>query len=156
MELFVPTASDLAHIQRLLEACELPFSDLTPAHLSDFLALRRAGDLVGAVGVERFGDAGLLRSLAVDTAWRGRGIGQRLIDEAEALARRRDVRVLYLLTTTAVSFFRGRGYLPVERSAVPPPIRGTREFDTLCPGDAACLMRSLIAEQGRATDAPGR
>ena len=143
MKTTVPAVSDLAAIRRLLSECALPSADLTPAHLPSFRILRRNETVVGVVGLELFDDVALLRSLAVSDACRGRGLGRRLADEAEALARCHRVRALYLLTTTAPAFFRERGYRAVERSAVPRAIRATREFSALCPADAICLARVL-------------
>jgi amino-acid N-acetyltransferase len=53
------------------------------------------------------------------------------------------VETLYLLTTTAAAFFARHGYETVERDTVPARIRGTTEFDDLCPDSAVCMRKRL-------------
>lgn len=53
------------------------------------------------------------------------------------------VAAIYLLTTTAESFFRRHGYEPVGRPAVPDVIAGSAEFRTLCPASAALLFKRI-------------
>jgi len=50
---------------------------------------------------------------------------------------------LYLLTTTAESFFQNFGYRTVERSLVPDLIQETVEFSSLCPDDATVMKKDL-------------
>lgn len=67
------SAEDLGAVRALLRACELPESDLNAAGMIDFLTARADdGALIACVGHEREGDAGLLRSLAVNPAMRNR------------------------------------------------------------------------------------
>ena len=94
------TASDLPAIERLLIASALPVAGVRDA-LDGFLVAEHEGALVGVVGIEACCDYGLLRSTAVDTAWRSRGLGRRLVERAIAEAESRGTRALYLLTTTA-------------------------------------------------------
>ena len=61
--------------------------------------------------------------------------------EAEA-ARLGAVR-LHLLTTTAAAFFQGLGYQPAERTAAPPSIAATAQFTSLCPSNAAYLVKRI-------------
>jgi N-acetylglutamate synthase-like GNAT family acetyltransferase len=58
-------AADADAIRLLLQECDLPCEDLTPAHLEHFLVIRDGARLAGVVGLEFPGRAGLLRSLAV-------------------------------------------------------------------------------------------
>ncbi len=67
--------SDLADVKGLLAVCNLPHEDLTPAHLAFFQIVRHGSELVAVVGLERFGYDGLLRSLAVMSDYRGKGLG---------------------------------------------------------------------------------
>jgi len=50
---------------------------------------------------------------------------------------------VWLLTTTAADYFAAFGFVPVERAAVPEPIRESAEFASLCPASAA-VMRMQI------------
>lgn len=141
--------ADLDALCALLGAAGLPHEDLTPAHLRDFLLLREGEAVVGAVGLERLGADALLRSLVVRPDQRGRGLGGRLVDAAEARARNEGVTRLWLLTETAAPFFAARGYAPAERDRAPEAIRATAEFAALCPASAACLAKRLDGEGPR-------
>ena len=139
--------SDFSEIVRLLADAALPHDDLTPEHLRHFLVLRDADGIAGVVGMEVADDAGLLRSLAVSQARRGGGLASRLVDALEAHARAAGIRTLYLLTTTAESFFARRGYARTVREAVPHAIAATPEFRSICPASAACMARALVPAQ---------
>ena len=133
----------IAKVRNLLAACSLPASDLDDAGLDHFFGCGEEGEPKGAVGVELHGNVGLLRSLAVEKSARGRGCGTRLVEEAEKHAARHGVRTLYLLTTTAETFFRALGYARVDRGAVPDTIRQTSEFRSLCPASSAVMVKRL-------------
>jgi amino-acid N-acetyltransferase len=136
-------ARDEAGIKAILAACQLPREDLTPAHLEHFWVVRDGPKLAGVVGLEVLGDVGLLRSLAVPEAYRGRGIGAQLTDKAEDYGRAQGVRALYLLTTTAPDFFASRGYQRTGRDTAPAPLQDTTEFQSLCPDSAVCMVKYL-------------
>ena len=136
------TEASLARIGALLAANGLPVDDLEDGQVELFC--RCAGDSVeGAVGLETYGDVGLIRSLVVGNYGRGHGIGSQLVSDLEAEARDRGVRQLYLLTTNAADFFRDRGYAEIDRAEVPDAIRGTRQFSSLCPGSAIVMRKEL-------------
>jgi amino-acid N-acetyltransferase len=99
--------------------------------------------LVACVGLEIHGDTALLRSLAVAPAHRQHGVGSAAVVAAERLARRHEVKRIYLLTTTAASFFDARGYQRRERASAPPALQRTTEFSTLCPASAVCMAKNL-------------
>lgn len=130
-------------IKHLLAGCELPYEDLTAAHLRSFWVLRDGSQLMGVVGLEILGSHSLLRSLAVPDRYRGRGIGSQLTSQAEAYAHTCRVEALYLLTTTAEDFFARRGYRQTDRNTVPPALQETAEFRTLCPSTAVCMVKRL-------------
>ena len=100
--------------------------------------------MIGAIGVEAHGDVGLLRSLVVHPSHRGQGAGKRLTDEIESFAKRKGIKTLYLLTTTAADFFTHLGYRVIQRAQVPASIAGTEEFKTICPVSAVCLFKNLV------------
>ena len=135
--------ADWPAILDLLRAAALPAVDLGPGHLERFLVARRADAVVGCVAVEAYGAAGLLRSLAVAPSWRGRGLGGRLAEAAEAHARDRGLGALYLLTTTAAPFFEAHGWAPTDRAVVPEAVRQSSEFEGVCPASAACLSKQV-------------
>jgi len=127
----------------ILQRAGLPTADLTEERLEEFFEARDSSGPLGIVGLELSPPDGLLRSLVVETHARRRGLGSRLLAHAEAHARSRGVRWLYLLTTTAEAFFAGRGYVRAERSEAPPSIRSSAEFTALCPASAAFMVKHL-------------
>jgi amino-acid N-acetyltransferase len=130
-------------VKRLLHETQLPTADLTDAHLEHFLACGRKEALEGVVGLELYPPVALLRSLAVAADLRGRGLGGALLGGAERYARSREVREIYLLTTTAERFFAHAGYERVQRDTVPAAIQATQEFSSLCPASSVVMRKRL-------------
>ena len=135
--------AELGAITALLRTAELPVEDLNVAKLDAFVVAVEDRACVGVAGLEIFGSNALLRSLAVEPLHRSRGLGARLVDAVETEARARGVTALYLLTTSATTFFERVGYVAHERGAVPLSIAATTEFSSLCPDTADCLWRDL-------------
>jgi len=135
-----PTRSGAA---RVLESAGLPTSDLDGAQLQHFFFIGTAAVPIGLVGLELCGEHALLRSLVVAPSARAGGAGTALVVHAEAHARSRGARDVYLLTTTAEDFFTHRGYVRIGREAAPEPIRSTREFADICPANSALMVKHL-------------
>ncbi|MBB5208582.1 arsenic resistance N-acetyltransferase ArsN2 [Chiayiivirga flava] len=136
-------ADDLQPIHALLVSAGLPIDDVDIALLADFLVVRGAGGVVGVVGLQRAGDAALLRSLAVAPQRQRSGLGAALVDAAEAAAEARGIAALFLLTTSAAPFFATRGYAQIERAAAPPAIRSTAQFAQLCPASSVLMVKPV-------------
>ena len=130
-------------VMNLLALCALPNSDLSEKKLQHFFGCGEEANPGGVVGVELHGDVALLRSLAVEKNSRGKGCGKRLVQEVEKYAAQSGVKRLYLLTTTAETFFGALGYKKVERDSVPEAIRNTTEFSTLCSASAPVMAKDL-------------
>lgn len=130
-------------VQRLLGDCSLPAADLGIGQIEHFFGCGAEDAPQGVVGLELCGETALLRSLAVEPTIRGRGCGKALVARAEAYARQRGVRQLYLLTTTAAEFFSRLGYKAIARDQAPEAIRATSEFSTLCPVSSAFMMKEV-------------
>jgi amino-acid N-acetyltransferase len=113
-------------------------------HFGHYLVIREDADLVGLSGLEVQGTQALLRSVAVDPALQGEGLGTQLVAATEDLARRMGVDVLFLLTTDAQGFFAQLGYEELERELAPEAIRESWEFQVGCP-KTATLMRKPMA-----------
>lgn len=135
--------NDLSDIRTLLSAAGLCYEDLKPEHMEHFLCLHQNGELIGAVGLEVFGGDALLRSLVVSPNHRGKRLGIHLVDGIEEHAEDAEITTLYLLTTTADRFFAQRGYVTIERHAVPEAIGQTTEFVSFCPDSAVCMRKTL-------------
>jgi len=127
----------------LLQAQGLPVSDITDEHLEHFFFIGSDGSPCGLVGLEIYGGDALLRSLVVGENARGKGLGSALTDHAEKYAVSKGVRSIYLLTTTAETFFRRLGYERIERAQAPSSIERTREFSSLCPTSSAFMVKCL-------------
>src|SRR5438105_2026683 len=85
----------------LLQGADLSTEDITPEMLEHFLVAHVDKALIACAGLDVQGEAALLRSVAVDEAHRGTGLGKKLVEAMEAHARGCGVRELYLLTVTA-------------------------------------------------------
>jgi amino-acid N-acetyltransferase len=137
----VATPGDFAGVVRLLEAADLPTAGLRPS-LPDFLVAEESGRIVGAVGLEVYGDYGLLRSAVVDSEQRNSGLGSDLIESLLRRAETKGTREIYLLTTTAERFFPRFGFAAIDRVEVATPVRASEEFRGACP-DTAIVMRRV-------------
>ncbi|MEO6525871.1 MAG: arsenic resistance N-acetyltransferase ArsN2 [Gemmatimonadaceae bacterium] len=136
------TAQDLMQIELLLVASNLPTVGVGDA-LCGFLVAEHEGAVVGVVGVEERCEYGLLRSTAVASEWRSRGLGRQLVARAIVEAESRGVKALYLLTTTAERYFPSFGFTTITRDQVPEPVRATAEFCTACPASATVMTLRL-------------
>ncbi len=128
-------------IQALLRASGLSDDALDEA--TDWLVVRGDGRVAGTAGIETYGEAGLLRSVAVDPVARSSGVGASLVAAAVERARERDLSDLYLLTETADRWFPRFGFEPVERSGLPPAIAGCRQATEACASTAVVMRLRL-------------
>ena len=135
--------TDLPEILSLLSAAGLPMSDLTDSSEVEFLVARQDERLVGVVGLERFGEVGLLRSLAVGAEHQRQGLGLALTRALEAHAASTGICSLVLLTETASGFFRRYGYQAIARAGAPQAVHASTEFRELCPESAICMSKRL-------------
>ena len=132
---------DTSAIKMLLAEAELPGD--VEGHHDDFLVARHEKKVVGCVGMEGRGSDALYRSLAVAPAYRGLGLGRRLYEALEDLARRRGVMRAYLLTTTIQPLAESWGFRRLDRDQVPPAIRETSEFLGGCCASAVPMWKEL-------------
>jgi amino-acid N-acetyltransferase len=136
------TPADLAATTDLIASAGLPLAGLDDATL--VLVAEAAGELVGAVALERHGGgsgtAFLLRSAAVAPAWRGRGVGASLtaaaLEHVDAVG-----APVALLTETAEHYFPRFGFTPVDRGRLPAALTASAELQGACPASARALLR---------------
>jgi amino-acid N-acetyltransferase len=133
--------SDLIGIRWLLDVEELPSADITEDVLEHFLVYRDHNGVAGVIGLENYGEVALLRSLVVTSEHWGRGLGRHLVVAAEELAAKLNIRSVYLLTTTASTFFEYLGFRSITREEAPLGIQRTREFTSLCPTTAVLMVK---------------
>lgn len=124
-----------------LDAAGLPTADVSLERIA--LIAEVDGHVAGLIGLEKFGDTGLLRSLVVDNRYRKSGFGRTLVEELEKHALRQGIATLWLLTIDADGYFERFDYRRRERDEAPPSIRATDEFAALCPADAVLMMKPL-------------
>jgi amino-acid N-acetyltransferase len=134
-------AHDLGTIWQLLKLASLPHEDVTEELLQHFLVGRLDIRIIGVVGLERYQDVALLRSLAVAQEHSGVGFGKQLVAAAENLAADMKIKSTYLLTTTADRFFEGMGFRRLQRDLAPPAIKSSHQFASLCPASAVLMVK---------------
>ncbi|HEY4733350.1 MAG TPA: arsenic resistance N-acetyltransferase ArsN2 [Gemmatimonadaceae bacterium] len=140
--------SDLAAVENLLAASDLPVDGVRDNFDSFVVAVENEA-IVGAVGLEKFDSAALLRSAVVQPDARGTGVGTRLVEEILERAEQSGVDEVYLLTTTAEDYFPRFGFSRTTRSAVPEAVKASAEFRGACP-DTATVMERRIGAAARA------
>jgi amino-acid N-acetyltransferase len=144
MEFTRATPGDVPTVEALLADAGLPLDGAAAAF--DLGIVGRAahgGPVVAAAAIERYGDNGLLRSVVVAPDHRGSGAGQDLVAAAEALARERGIRDLWLLTETAIDWFPRLGYEVVERTTAAAAVGDSIEFTTVCRDTGVPMHRTV-------------
>jgi amino-acid N-acetyltransferase len=129
-------------VEELLTKTNLPVEGVKKA-IGLFVVAELKGKVVGVAGVERCGDFGLLRSVAVDPAVRGRGVGAAMTNWLIADSEATGLHALYLLTTTAEDYFPSFGFEKTARDTVPAEIQQSSEFKDICPSSAIVMHRKL-------------
>ena len=138
MNIHTAKITDLPDILTLLKASALPVAGIDE-HVETTLIARDQGKIMGCAAVEVYGQAGLLRSVAVEAGRRGEGLGERLTKAALELARQRGVRTVYLLTTTASHFFPLFGFTAIPRAELDPALEQSEELRGACPASALAM-----------------
>ena len=144
MSVHIERASDAdgPSILQLLQDTGLPIDGLIE-HLNTAFVARDGAAIVGCSALEVYPGGALLRSVVVAPAARGLGLGQRLTDAAITLAKSLGAPAVYLLTTTAESYFPGLGFVRITREQVPASVQQSVEFRSACPASAAVMKKSL-------------
>ncbi len=139
-------STDADAVLVLLRGANLPTEGVLDRFPEGYIVAEAGSGVVAVAGLEAYGAFGLLRSMAVDPAWRRRGIGKALTKGLLGLAAEKGLLAVYLLTTTAQAYFTGHGFAHVGREKVPAEIRTSVEFKSACPTSAACMFRKLCGE----------
>lgn len=144
MSLVLQKASkaDIPKIEDVLQKENLPFQDVNAENIQFYMAFSDA-DFVGIVGLEKFSDIALLRSMVVFDKFRNKGYGCKIISQIREEATAKGIRETFILTTTAKDFFQHLGFEIIEREDVPNDIKSTTEFTSLCPSSATCMHIKL-------------
>lgn len=146
IEISTADPGSLDEVIALLARVHLP-ADGVAQHFNHFLVAREAHHLAGCVGLEVYGEAALLRSLAVAPEYQKRGLGKRLTAGALELARAQGVRDVVLLTLTAADFFRHSfDFAPVERAVYGEAFAASAEWHLPRCSSAVCLHLQIENE----------
>ena len=131
---------DWPSIRALLEARNLPI-DGAESHLADFLVATNPASnaAVGVAGLERYGEVGLIRSVAVAEDGAARGLGSALVRALLQNAAERGIGAVYLLTTTAASWFPRFGFRVIRREDLPQALGESAELRGACPSTAVAM-----------------
>lgn len=143
---------DLPAIEALLSVARLPLDGAAAAFSLGVVAREAGGPagsgggtgrLIAAAAVERYGSAGLLRSVVVAPDRRGAGVGRAVVGAAEALARAAGIGRLHLLTETAADWFATLGYAVETRDDAAAEVGASAELRGACPETAVAMRRAL-------------
>lgn len=137
---------DLGAVEAALRDSDLPLDGLRDQFGDGYVVAVFEDRVIGVEGIEIHGNDGLLRSAAVVSSWRGKGVGDALTRDRIEWARRRGLRSIYLLTTTAGDYFPRFGFATVDREAAPDAVRRSREFAEACPSTALFMTLPLHGE----------
>jgi amino-acid N-acetyltransferase len=135
-------ASDLLSILKFLSRNGLPANGVDKYIEHFMIAQDENGFWVGVAGLEVYGKSGLLRSVAVDSRFRGRGQGRALVDAVLRRAVSEGIDTAYLLTDGAEGYFGGLGFEVVDRKIVDEAVKASVEFGEMC--TSAVAMRKTL------------
>jgi N-acetylglutamate synthase-like GNAT family acetyltransferase len=138
--LWAARSTDLWQVEQLLADAGLPIAGLRDQFPRGYVVARNDDRTVmAAAGLELYGTAGLLRSVAVAAPRRNAGLGRALVADRLADARELQLSAVYLLTTSAANYFIRFGFAPARRDHVPDALASSAEFSGACPQSAECL-----------------
>lgn len=144
MKMRLACPEDHDPIRALLIESELPVEDVLGTAQIRFLIVEDSGArLVGCVGFEVHGREGILRSFAVRPNLRSQGVGGTLLEAVQKTAALAGIERLWLLTTTATTFFQQHGFEVADRTTASESVRQSCQFANICPPSATCLARTV-------------
>lgn len=142
MNLRSAAVSDLASIEALLRVSGLPTMGVAE-HLAQFIVAVESSGVVACGGIEYHGSFALIRSVAVAKHARGSGLGKTIVSHLLTACRTHAVQSVGLLTTTAENYFAAHGFVRVTRNEMPQPLLASSQFQGVCPGSAAAMLKAL-------------
>ena len=105
-------AADVPRMVDLIASANLPPA-FVEEYLEGFIAAERSGEIVACGGVEMYSDSAVIRSVVVDEAARGLGLGRGLAELLMTHARDAGATDLYLFTADALPFWQQCGFVEV-------------------------------------------
>ena len=138
------TRADVETIKSILVENDLPAAGVDD-HWTTFLVARDGDRVVGCGGAEAYQFAALIRSVAVIPQYRRIGVGRKIVRQLIDRLASHGLREFYLLTTTAETYFRKRGFKKIDRDQVHPQLLASRDFQDACPQNAICMRLVMLA-----------
>ena len=132
---------DLEGIFQLLEIVNLP-TEGVEENFENFFVIRSNNMIIGCIGLEIFGQDGLIRSVAIHPSLQKQRLGHRLVLRIQKYSIEIGLKRLYLLTETAESFFTRFDFKIIPRHQINSNIKQSIEFTKLCTA-APVLKKSL-------------
>jgi amino-acid N-acetyltransferase len=137
------SVEDLVKIKSFLRENGLPDFGVDRCVRNFAIAEDENGSWVGVAGLELYGESGLLRSVAVDKRFRGRGCGRILVETVLGNAKDMGVKTVYLLTEGAAAYFEGLGFQTVDREDIDDAVRKSSEFTEVCCASAVAMRKAI-------------
>ena len=134
---------DFVVINQLLVSANLPKVEITNPIGYYFKSVNSLNELVGTIGLEIYGNKGLLRSLVISPQYRKLGIAYLLVGRILTLAQSMHLDKVFLLTTTAEDYFEKIGFKIIVRENVPDEIKQSQEFSSLCPVSSIIMYKTI-------------
>lgn len=127
----------------MLQDNDLCVEDI-PQVIDELFIAYKGSSIIGIGGVEKHGNFGLLRSVAIVSSFRAKGYGTALCNKLIEQAKIDNLSELFLLTMNAESFFNRLGFQRIPRDEIPQEMQDTAEFKTLCPVSSVCMQLKLV------------
>lgn len=148
MKLAVKSEPNLAKVSQLLSQADLVPIGLENDQLHLFCELAEEEQLIGVIGVEVYGSACLLRSLAVREDRRNAGIARMLLKEALAFAQQSQCFDVYIITETIGDTMLRYGFTNITRKDVPQEILQSPFFNGICPCTSQVMYKNIKEGEG--------
>jgi len=136
------TTDQFDSVCQLLATENLPTVDINPLLENFFVAIDNNA-ISGVIGMDKYGQAGLLRSAIVRKDYRNTGVASALVNHLFEHAKSRGIQSLYLITNTAEEYFKKKGFEKISRNDVPAEVLQSKEFNGLCPASSAIMFCEL-------------
>jgi amino-acid N-acetyltransferase len=130
-----------SEVLALIKRNGLPIEDISTS--TKLFSITKDNEIAGTIGIEFYNQVALLRNLAVTETYRSKGIGGKLVEHIEKIAKQNAVKELILVTTTASDYFSKKAYRTIERNNVPEEIKKSSEFSSTCPSSAVIMKKVL-------------
>ncbi len=122
--------ADVQRMTALIAAAALPAVFITE-FLEGFVVAERDGEVVACGGVEQYEACAVIRSVVVDPAARGRGIGLEIAAMLMEMARSARASDVYLFTAEAHAFWSRLGFVDVAYEDWREPARACWQYQFL-------------------------